>query len=59
MKIKMLTAIAGTDFAAKRGDIVDFIDDEECKRLIEAGYAEPVKEERQKSTFQKREKAAK
>lgn len=46
MKIKMLTSLAGDDFAFAPGDETDrFADDEAC-RLVEAGYAMPVVEEK-------------
>ena len=45
MRIKMLTSIAGQNFSLSPGDEADFSDDE-AKRLIQAGYAEPVRVKR-------------
>lgn len=46
MKIKMLTSLAGADFALAAGDETDRFGDDEARRLIEAGYAAPVVEEK-------------
>jgi len=45
MKIKMLTAMAGTNFVYNRGDEVEMADDV-ATRYINAGIAEPVREEK-------------
>lgn len=42
MKIKMLTSIAGNDFALSPNDETERFSDAECKRMIEAGMAAPV-----------------
>lgn len=39
MKIKMLTSMAGTDFAVARDEETDRFSDGDAQRLIEAGYA--------------------
>ena len=44
MKLKMLTSMAGIDFALSSGDMTDRFSDAEAQRLIEAGYAVPVRE---------------
>jgi hypothetical protein len=44
MKIKMLTSIAGVDFALAVGDETTRFSDAEATRLIAAGYAVPVSE---------------
>lgn len=41
MKIKMLTSLAGPEYALSRGDEREF-EDGEAIRLIEAGYAVPA-----------------
>lgn len=46
MKIKMLTSLAGDDFALASGDETDRFADDEARRLVEAGYAVPVVEEK-------------
>jgi hypothetical protein len=55
MKIKMTSQRAGVDFTLKPGDVID-VSDEEGKRLIELGKAEPVREQRQTASRSKREK---
>ena len=40
MKIRMLTSISGTTGSYAEGDIVDWPDDKDAKRLIAAGFAE-------------------
>ncbi|MCB1499717.1 MAG: hypothetical protein KDK07_07980 [Bauldia sp.] len=42
MKIRMLTSMAGADFALAPNDETDRFPAKEAKRLIEAGYAVPV-----------------
>jgi hypothetical protein len=46
MKIKMLTSIAGPDFALSPNEETERFSDDEVKRLIEAGFAAPVSEQR-------------
>jgi hypothetical protein len=53
MKIRILICQAGVGFVRNTGDIIDLKDDE-ATRLIEAGYAEPVK-----AAKAKKEKATK
>jgi hypothetical protein len=55
MKIKMTSSRAGIDFTLSPGDVVE-VSDEEGKRLIELGKAEPVREQRQTTSRSKREK---
>lgn len=42
MKIKMLTSMSGPATQFNRGDEVE-VDSAEAERLIEAGFAEPVR----------------
>lgn len=42
MKLTMLVSMAGVDFAVMPGDVREF-PDKEASRLIEAGYAQPVR----------------
>ncbi|MBX3536442.1 MAG: hypothetical protein KF735_02290 [Chelatococcus sp.] len=42
MKIKMLTSLAGTDFALSPGEETERFSNAEAIRLIEAGMAAPV-----------------
>lgn len=42
MKIKMLTSMTGPTVQRNRGDEID-VADKEAVRLIEAGFAEPVR----------------
>jgi hypothetical protein len=42
MTIKFKTCLAGATFTRNAGDIVE-VEDAEATRLIEAGFAEPVK----------------
>lgn len=42
MKIKMLTSLAGDDFALAPGDETDRFGADEAQRLVEAGYAAPA-----------------
>ncbi len=44
MKIRMLTPVAGADFALAAGDETERFDDREARRYIDAGYAVPVSE---------------
>lgn len=44
MKIKMLTALAGADFALAPGDETDRFSTTEATRFVEAGIAVPVAE---------------
>ncbi|MBS7699175.1 MULTISPECIES: hypothetical protein [unclassified Chelatococcus] len=46
MKIKMLTSIAGIDFALPPGEETERFSDAEAMRLIEAGMAVPVAEDK-------------
>ena len=41
MKVKLLTSMAGIDFSHNAGDTID-CNDEEAKRFIEGGIAEPI-----------------
>ena len=45
MKIKLLTGLSGPDCSYSPGDEAEFPNDE-AKRLIEAGFAEPVREQK-------------
>lgn len=42
MKIRLLTGMAGDDFSLSPGDVTEQFPDDECQRLIDAGYAEAV-----------------
>lgn len=42
MIIRMITGIAGADFALSPGDVTDRFDDADAVRLIQAGFALPV-----------------
>ncbi len=42
MKILLLTPISGTNGSFAEGEVTDWADDEDAKRLIEAGFAEKV-----------------
>lgn len=44
MKIKMLVSLAGGDFVLSPGDETDRFGDAEAGRLVEAGYAVPVRD---------------
>ena len=59
MKIKMLTSMSGPDVQRRRGDELE-VSADEAGRLIEAGFAEPVRgEPREKAVSRApREKAA-
>lgn len=46
MKIKMLTSLAGADFALSPDEETDRFGDDEARRLIKAGYALPVVEQK-------------
>ena len=46
MKLKILTGLAGADFAHGPGDIVDQPDAAEARRWIAAGYAEAATADR-------------
>lgn len=39
MRLRMLTAIAGSRWSARAGEIVEMKDEDEAARLIAAGYA--------------------
>lgn len=52
MKVILLTPLAGINGAFTVGDPYDCSKDE-AKRLIERGYAEPVKKTRSKKTAKK------
>lgn len=41
MKVKLLTSRAGIDFAQDAGDVIE-VSNDEAKRLLESGQAEPV-----------------
>lgn len=43
MKIKLLTSITGKQGAFAPGDEVDWKPDLDARRLVEAGYAAPVR----------------
>lgn len=60
MKIRLLTARATATGSENRGDEIDVADDE-AVRMIEAGQAEPVREEAVEKAVRKprAEKAAK
>jgi hypothetical protein len=45
MKIKMLTSMAGADFALSVNEETDRFPDEEARRLLDVGYAVPVAEQ--------------
>ena len=53
MKIKMLTSLAGADFALAQGDETDRFEADEARRLVEAGYAAPVVQEKVERTVNK------
>jgi hypothetical protein len=42
MKIRMLTSITGVAGSHRPGDEIEWSDNDDAKRLIEAGYAEAV-----------------
>jgi hypothetical protein len=44
MKLRMLTSVAGADFALSPGDETERFSDGEAARMIEAGYAVPVRD---------------
>lgn len=44
MKLKMLTSMAGADFALSANEETERFSGDEATRLIEAGYAVPVSE---------------
>lgn len=44
MKIKMLTSVAGADFALSPGDETERFSDAEAQRMVAAGSAVPVVE---------------
>jgi hypothetical protein len=57
MQIKILVSLAGDGFSWNPGETIE-AEDAECVRLIEAGYAEPVRAPAiEKATASKREKA--
>lgn len=60
MKIKMLTSMSGPNDQRARGDEID-VEDAEAVRLIEAGFAEPVRSEEPETAVRKQpsEKAVK
>lgn len=55
MKIKLLTSRATATGTENRGDIIS-VSEEEAIRMIDAGQAEPVREERQPEKAVKRSK---
>lgn len=44
MKIRILTSMAGADYALNVGEETERFSDKEATRMIEAGYAVPVAE---------------
>jgi hypothetical protein len=60
MKIKMLTSMSGPDVQRNAGDEIDVAADE-AGRLIEAGFAAPIRSEPRETTTRQTtaEKAAK
>lgn len=54
MKIKMLTSIAGADFALSSGDETERFSKDEAARMIEAGVAVPVVTDKVERTVKKR-----
>lgn len=59
MRIRMLTSAAGPFMSLTRGEEYD-IDDDEAIRLINANYAEPVREQiSEKAVSQKRSEKSK
>ena len=46
MNIKMNVSMSGIDFSLSPGDVTDRFSDDEVKRLIASGQADPVVEER-------------
>lgn len=60
MKLKMLVGMAGADFSLSPNDETERFSGDEAKRLIEAGYAVPVRGEAvEKAVNVAPEKAAK
>jgi hypothetical protein len=53
MKIRMLTSMAGADFALNVGDETERFPDKEAARMIEAGYAVPVSDPTMERTTKK------
>jgi hypothetical protein len=51
MKIKMLTSMSGPPLQRNHGDEIE-VPDAEAKRLIEAGFAAPVRSEQRETTSQ-------
>jgi len=49
MKIKMLTSMTGPTVQRNRGDEID-VADAEATRLVEAGFAVPVRNEQRETT---------
>lgn len=52
MKVKLLISRAGRNFSQSVGDEIE-VGDEEGRRLIEAGKAEPVRERRTEKAVRK------
>lgn len=46
MKIRMLTSFAGADFTVSANEETERFSDAEAVRMIEAGYAVPVDEQK-------------
>jgi hypothetical protein len=44
MKLKLLQSMAGIEFSHNRGDIIEVANNDEAKRYIEVGIAEPIEE---------------
>ena len=44
MKLKLLQSMAGISFSHNVGDIIEVANNDEAKRYIERGIAEPVEE---------------
>ena len=53
MKIKMLTSMAGVDFALSPGEETERFGAKEAQRLVDAGYAVPVAEDKRETTTRK------
>lgn len=54
MKLKMLVSMSGADFVLSPGEETERFSNEEAARMIEAGYAVPVKEEARENMSKKR-----
>lgn len=47
MRIKILVSLATMSRVYERGDVAEWPDAEDARRLIKAGYAEPAADDRQ------------